>query len=152
MKRFLTLSLPNLYARFAEYLSAKYTMGATDDASHDSPEAACALEEHTLVNQRWRQNRVNHSKEIPVNDKIQDLDTLFSNDNLAEHGSANELPQIMKALSGHDASVRIVDRIRQVVVFEGTVDEVRESINKQVLMQSDFGSSLSAPTQQIAPE
>lgn len=87
-----------------------------------------------------------------MNDKIQDLDTLFSNDNLAEHGSANELPQIMKALSGHDASVRIVDRIRQVVVFEGTVDEVRESINKQVLMQSDFGSSLSAPTQQIAPE
>ena len=56
---------------------------------------------------------------------------------LCSHAEANELAQVLALLYGHVGKVRVVDRRSHTVVFDGTVDEVRESICAFSASQAD---------------
>ena len=50
------------------------------------------------------------------------------------HEEADELAQILALLNGYVGKARVIDRLNQTTVFDGTVNEVRESIRRSLFL------------------
>jgi len=61
---------------------------------------------------------------------------------VTSHAEANELNQVLTELDGHNGKVRVIDRVSQIVVFDGPVHEVRESISAFFLHQRERADGL----------